>query len=256
MIERYIKPVIVDDLNRKMVFLSGPRQTGKTTFAKHLLHEQGNQVRKRYMNWDATVDRESIIREQFPTDKGLLVLDEIHKYTRWRQVVKGLYDTRGGKIQILVTGSARLDHYRHGGDSLQGRYHFHRLHPLTFAEINGTSQSDLNDLLNLGGFPEPFLLGSERQTKRWSKDYRTRIVRDELNSLEKVNDLNLIEHLTIRLPDLVGSPLSINSIREDLQVSHQSVSRWIQMLENLQHRPLHSAHQRKYLDVADTGDAL
>lgn len=232
-INRYIKSGIVRDLKRKMVFIAGPRQAGKTTFAKELLKETGISVKKKYMNWDAAVDRENIIRERFPIEKGLLVLDEIHKYSRWRQVVKGLYDKRGDELQILVTGSAKLDHYRHGGDSLQGRYHFHRLHPLSLAELASSSTSDLTDLLNYGGFPEPFLMGSERESKRWSKEYRSRLIREDLQDLERVKDIALIESMVLRMPDLVGSPLSINSLREDLQVSHQSVARWITILENL-----------------------
>jgi len=230
---RYVEPVITTDLAQKMVFLAGPRQSGKTTLAKKLLRKLNQDVEKRYLNWDSTEDRERILGERFPAGEGLLVLDEIHKYSRWRQVVKGLYDKRGDHLQIMVTGSARLDHYRHGGDSLQGRYHFHRLHPLSFAEIGGSSQSDLEDLLAFSGFPEPFFLASERETKRWSREYRTRLVTEDLQDLERVKDVALVQQLVLRLPDVVGSPLSLNSLREDLQVAHQTVARWVQILENL-----------------------
>jgi predicted AAA+ superfamily ATPase len=230
---RYIEKAVAKDLKRKMVFVSGPRQSGKTTMAKHLCEATGGDIEKRYVNWDSAEDRENIILERFPTGAGYLVLDEIHKYSRWRQVVKGLYDKRGKELQILVTGSARLDHYRRGGDSLQGRYHFYRLFPLTCAELGQPSVSVLTDLLTYGGFPEPFVLQSEKETRRWSREYRSRVVREDLADLEHVQDVGLIEKLVLRLPDLVGSPLSINALREDLQVSHQSVSRWITMLENL-----------------------
>ena len=133
-LNRYLETPVTADLKKKMVFLSGPRQGGKTTFAKKLLQDEHADP-SRYLNWDSAIDRENIIREQFPAGPGLLVLDEIHKYSRWRQVVKGLFDKRKDEIRILVSGSGRLDYYRHGGDSLQGRYHFYRLHPLTFKEI-------------------------------------------------------------------------------------------------------------------------
>lgn len=232
-LRRYIEKAVIDDVEKKMVFIAGPRQSGKTTLAKHLCVTAGFDINKRYLNWDALKDRESMIKERFPGGPGYLVLDEIHKYSRWRQVVKGLYDKRGSALQILVTGSARLDYYRRGGDSLQGRYHFYRLLPLTFAELNVSSASGVKDLLRYGGFPEPFLLQSDRETRRWSREYRTRVIREDLADLENVKDLGMIEHLVLRLPDLVGSPLSINALRNDLQVSHQSVSRWITMLENL-----------------------
>jgi len=232
-LHRYIEKDVSDDLTRKMVFVGGPRQTGKTTMAKRLCYEAGFDVKRRYLNWDAAEDRENIIIERFPTGPGYLVLDEIHKYSRWRQVIKGLYDKRGDELLILVTGSARLDYYRRGGDSLQGRYHFFRLFPFTYAELAMPGASTVKDLLIYGGFPEPFMLQSERQTKRWSREYRSRIVREDLADLENVQDLGIIEKMVLRLPELVCSPLSINALREDLQVSHQSVSRWIRMLENL-----------------------
>ena len=232
-LSRYIETPVRNDLNRKMVFVAGPRQSGKTTLAKHLCKQERVDIGRRYLNWDAPEDREHIIRERFPTGDGLLVLDEIHKYSRWRQVVKGLYDKRGTELRILVTGSARLDYYRRGGDSLQGRYHFYRLLPLSCAELSTPSLSTIHDLLNYGGFPEPFFLQSEKETRRWSREYRSRVVLGDLKDLEKVQDAGIIEKMVLRLPELVGSPLSLNSLREDLQVSHQSISRWIGMLENL-----------------------
>ncbi len=161
-------------------------------------------------------------------------LDEVHKYSRWRQVVKGLYDKHGGELKIVMTGNARLDYYGKGGDSLQGRYHFYRLVPLTFGELgNSGFAASLEVLMAFGGFSEPFSLKSETQTRRWSREYRSRVVAGDLADLENIKDVGVVEHLALRLPDPVGSPLSLNAQREDLQVSHQSVSRWMQMLENL-----------------------
>ena len=148
-------------------------------------------------------------------------------------MVKGLFDKRHDKLKIIVTGSGRLDYYRYSGDSLQGRYHFYHLHPFSFNEIKEISASPINDLLTFGGFPEPFLLRSEREARRWSREYRTRVIYEDLNSLENVKDVSSLEHLALRLPELVGSPLSINAIREDLQVSHQTVKRWLDMFENI-----------------------
>ncbi len=230
---RYLESVVSDDLQKKMVFLAGPRQSGKTTIAKKLLQKARQDIKTRYLNWDFGEDREKIIESRFPAGEGMLVLDEIHKYSRWRQIVKGLYDKRGEHLRIMVTGSARLDHYRYGGDSLQGRYHFYRLHPLSFAEIEGTSSGDLENLLNYGGFPEPFFMASEKETRRWSREYRTRLVVEDLQDLETVKDIALVQQLVLRLPELVGAPLSLNSLREDLQVAHQTVARWVQILENL-----------------------
>lgn len=230
---RYLEKSVLEDLKAKMVFIGGPRQAGKTSLAKNLLKNFDQDAKSWYLNWDALEDRERIIKETFPAGKGMLALDEIHKYRRWRQTVKGLYDKRGEDLKILVTGSAKLDYYRRGGDSLQGRYHYYHMFPFTLSELAEPKLSTLKDLLKYGGFPEPFLMASEKESRRWSREYRFHMVREDLRDLERLQDIDSIEKMVYRLPELVGSPLSLNSLREDLQVSHQSVSRWMSMLENL-----------------------
>jgi predicted AAA+ superfamily ATPase len=231
--ERYLESAIIQDLNDKMVFLGGPRQCGKTTLSKRLLGQRGRLGPEFYRSWDVHEDRQTIMNGLLPSSAGLVVFDEIHKYLRWRNLIKGIYDKNNERYQFLVTGSARLDLYRRGGDSLQGRYHYLRLHPLSFAEIGGSSQDDLKSLMTLGGFPEPFYSSSELKAKRWSKEYRTRLVREDLPQLERVSELALVERLALQLPKLVGSPLSLNSLREDLGVSQPTVSRWVDILERL-----------------------
>lgn len=223
---RYLKSQVVQDLARKMVFVAGPRQVGKTTLANEILNDPSG-----YLSWDITADRERILRQELPA-VDLLVLDEIHKYRSWRNYLKGLYDCKRWP-RILVTGSARLDLYGHGGDSLQGRYHLLRLFPLSCAELGLRSAEELGELLNLGGFPEPFFGSSEVQARRWSQEYRRRLLEEDLRSLEDVRDLGKIELLALRLPELVGSPLSINALREDLQVAHKTLSSWLDILERL-----------------------
>jgi hypothetical protein len=224
---RYLAGQIEQDLKRKMVFVSGPRQVGKTTLARSLPG-----ARDGYLNWDVAEHRERILRRELPS-AALWVFDEIHKYRAWRGLLKGLFDARREGQRILVTGSARLDFYRRGGDSLQGRYHMLRLHPLSVREAGIDSPGGFHDLLRLGGFPEPFFGGTEREARRWSREYRTRLIREEVASLERVQDLGTLELLTMRLPDLVGSPLSLNALREDLQISHKTVASWIAVLERL-----------------------
>ncbi len=222
---RYLTSQVEKDLKRKMVFIGGPRQVGKTTLAKQLLRKQTG-----YLNWDVAADRSRILEGRLPTS-SLLVFDEVHKYRKWRNYMKGLYDSKPAEQRILVTGSARLDYYRFGGDSLQGRYHYLRLHPLSVAEIGMRTSAEFAQLLKLGGFPEPFLSGSETEAKRWSREYRSRLVREEISSVEQVIDLGSLELLVARLPALVGSPLSINALSEDLQISHKTIAKWIKILE-------------------------
>lgn len=228
--ERYLSTQVRSDLARKMVFVAGPRQVGKTTMSRAIPGPDG--APGAYLNWDVAAHRERLLRGRLP-DAGLWVLDEIHKHRGWRNMLKGLSDGRRPGQRILVTGSARLDACRRGGDSLQGRYHLLRMCPYSAAELGLQSQAELADLLALGGFPEPWHGGSAREAKRWSREYRSRLVRDEVRDLEDVTDLGALELLAMTLPERVGSPLSVNALREDLQVAHETVARWVDILERL-----------------------
>ncbi len=224
---RYLHTQVASDLDEKMVFLGGPRQVGKTTLAKTLLAEPSG-----YLNWDIPAQRARILKRELP-DTDMWVFDELHKNRRWHNFLKGVFDEFGDERRILVTGSARLDLYRYGGDSLQGRYHYLRLHPLSVAELGSTAPSDIEALFTLGGFPEPFLRGSAAAARRWSVEYRNRLIREEVASLESVRDLGAMEQLMLALPERVGSPLSRNSLREDLELNHQTVTRWLDIFERL-----------------------
>lgn len=224
---RYLRPQVEKDLRAKMVFVAGPRQVGKTTLSRGLPG-----AKKGYLNWDVAEHRERILKRELPPSP-LWVFDEIHKYRLWRNYLKGIFDARRRGQRILVTGSARLDIYRSGGESLQGRYHLLRLHPLSVAELGIGDAGGLRDLLTLGGFPEPLFGGSEVEARRWSRGYRNLLVREEVASLERILDLGTLELLVLSLPERVGSPLSINALREDLGVAHRTVANWLDVLERL-----------------------
>ena len=172
--------------------------------------------------------------QEFPAQQHLLIFDEIHKYKRWRNWLKGIYDKSRSSRQYLITGSARLDLYRRGGDALTGRYHFHQLHPLSLREVDrGCHASATDNLLRFGGFPEPFFAGSETRARRWRLERQEQVLRDDLRDLERVEETALLALLAGRLPELVGSPLSINALREDLQVAHVTAQKWLHILEKL-----------------------
>ena len=224
--DRYLQAQISDDLAHKMVFLGGPRQVGKTSLARRLLPDPACEL-----NYDVAAQRAAILQRHMPAG-NFWFFDEIHKYRNWRNDLKGLFDGSRGQHRILVTGSARLDLYRFGGDSLQGRYFYRRLHPFSVAELGGHNDA-LPTLLALGGFPEPLHKGSQQFARRWALAYRERLIREEVTALENVSDLGKLELLALTLPSRVGSPLSLNSLREDLQVSQPTVARWVDVLERV-----------------------
>ncbi len=232
---RYIEPVILEDLEDRMVFLGGPRQVGKTTLSFHLLVD-GDEEHPAYLNWDIIPHKQRLLKGELPGGEPLVIIDEIHKYKEWRNLVKGFYDLYKRKKKILITGSAKLDHYRRGGDSMRGRYHYHRLHPFSLDELHmKPTKSDVEHLLEFGGFPEPFLKSNTRFWKRWQRERQTRIIQEDLINLETVKKISQLDLLMHHLPDRVGSPLSINAIKQDLSVAFETAERWIQILENLYH---------------------
>ncbi len=233
-IARYITSLVKEDLQNKMVFIGGPRQVGKTTFSLSLLGQNVNEKHGAYLNWDNPKVRQSLLKGELPGSEPLIILDEIHKFARWRNLVKGFYDINKRDKSFLVTGSARLDYYSKGGDSLQGRYHYYRLHPFSLSEIfSHPSPQDIDQLFRLGGFPEPFLRGEERFRRRWQRERLQRVLYEDIRDLEQVKELSLLELLAEELPNKVGSPLSIKNLKEGLQVAHETVARWIQIFERM-----------------------
>jgi predicted AAA+ superfamily ATPase len=231
---RYLRSSVAEALKKKMVLIGGPRQVGKTTFALGFLGPGAEAAHPAYLNWDHPSVPPRLRRAELPPGEPLLLLDEIHKYARWRNLLKGIYDTEKSRRRIIVTGSARLDYYRKGGDSLAGRYRYFRLHPFSLRELSARpSRSDLDALLRFGGFPEPLFAQNEAEHRIWRRDRVSRVVREDLRDLEQVREISLIEHLVDLLPSKVGSPLSVKSLREDLQIDHKTAERWLQILENL-----------------------
>jgi uncharacterized protein len=230
---RYLYPYIKEDISSKMIFLGGPRQVGKTTLAVCFLKPPRAQ-RPNYLNWDILVDKKIIKAGTLDSNSKIIVLDEIHKFIRWRNLVKGFYDEHFPRKNFIVTGSARLDYFNRGGDSLHGRYHYYRLAPFSVMELSSKpTQKDLEQLLEFGGFPEPLFRGSKTFWRRWQLERMQRIIQEDIRDLEKVRELSLMELLLDLLPARVGSPLSVNSLREDLEVSQQTVQRWLSIFDNM-----------------------
>lgn len=230
---RYITPHILDDLKRKMVFVGGPRQVGKTTLAKAVL--SSNYPDGRYFNWDFDEDRQDILRKRWSTDNPLLIFDELHKFPKWKGWIKGIYDVSHDLHSFLITGSARLDVYRRGGDSLLGRYHYWRLHPFTLDEIpKGISPKDaFKRLMTLGGFPEPFLDGDERIARRWRRERFDRVLREDVRDLEPVRNIQLLSIFLDLLRHRVGGLVVMSNLAGDLEISPKTAKAWLETLERM-----------------------
>jgi uncharacterized protein len=230
--KRYITKYIQEDLYKKIILLTGPRQTGKTTLSKML----GNDFD--YFNYDNVDDRLGLQERSWDRSKSLVIFDELHKLKNWKSWLKGIYDKEGIPPSILVTGSARLDTYKKVDDSLAGRFFQFRLHPLDLKEIHNYLRPDdleleLDKILSLGGFPEPFLNGTSRFYNRWKKSHLDIILKQDLIDLENVQQISQVETLIQLLKYRVGSPISYSALAQNLQCSDKTVKRWLTILENM-----------------------
>ncbi|PIV06456.1 MAG: hypothetical protein CO013_09975 [Syntrophobacterales bacterium CG_4_8_14_3_um_filter_58_8] len=243
--------------DKEMVFLTGPRQAGKTTLATIIAKGFANSL---YFNWDIPAQRSRLLQnpsffeevERKDASLPLIVFDEIHKYRDWKNYLKGVYDGSRNEYRFLVSGSGRLDIYQKGGDSLAGRYLLFHLFPFTLAElgsvrrpyedfaadpfsINDSAGAALRDtweaLGTFSGFPEPFIAARAATYARWSNTYARQLIREDIRDLTDVRSVTAMETLFHLLPSRVGSPLSVSGMARDLQVSPVSVRNWLDLFE-------------------------
>lgn len=243
--------------DKSMIFLTGPRQSGKTTLAHLISHSFANKL---YFNWDIAYHRTRLMKnptffeeiERKDSSTPLIVFDEIHKYHDWKNYLKGVYDQFHDRYQFLVSGSGRLDVYQKGGDSLAGRYFLFHLWPFTIAELgcrNPTMEEFLSDPLRISmdrsdelkekwerlstfsGFPEPYLANRMTTYRRWSNTYSQQLIREDIRDLTGIKSVGDMETLYFLLPTKVGSPISVPSFARDLRVSYNSVRSWLSVFE-------------------------
>ncbi|MDR3490488.1 MAG: ATP-binding protein [Gammaproteobacteria bacterium] len=222
---------IINDLSKKMVFLVGPRQVGKTYVAKQIAKEFEKSV---YLNYDNLEDKKIIEAQSWLESTDLLILDELHKMPAWKNYLKGLYDTKTKQLQILVTGSARLDIFDKIGDSLAGRYFLHRLLPLSPAELHQLGKPvEIETLLTRGGFPEPYLAENDLEANRWRLQYSNSILATDVFEFDQVQNIKALKTIFELLRTKIGSPISYQSLSEDVAISPNTVKKYIEILEAL-----------------------
>lgn len=239
--QRYLDGQAAADLARKTVFLTGPRQVGKTSLSRLLMQSRDAQ----YLNYDVAADRAVIERQSWSASTALLVLDEIHKMPSWKSWLKGVIDGKPAGQQLLVTGSARMDTFRQSGDSLAGRYFALRLHPLSVREwcehapleLHGnrapTPEEALARLLARGGFPEPMLDPDAVQADRWRRPYLEGLIREDVMEFSRIHEITALRLFVELLRERVGSPLSLASMARDLAVSPPTLKRYLDILQAL-----------------------
>lgn len=240
--------------NDQMAFIAGPRQVGKTTLVKELLKSHAENI---YLNWDIPADRHKILSffEQSTSfvnldvkalKKPIIAFDEIHKFKNWKNFLKGFYDLYKDDLNIIVTGSAKLNIYKKGGDSLMGRYFLYRMHPLTVAEILGKSRGlemiqapnlfsteAMNRLLDFGGFPAPYIKADKQFFNQWQKLRWEQLFKEDIRELSRIYDIAQMEMMAMLLTEQVGQLLNYSNLANKVQVSVNTIKNWIHILEQI-----------------------
>jgi len=228
---RYLAKLVQTDLQKKLVFLAGPRQVGKSTLAKQL-----GISKNCYLDWDIPADRKIVRDIGWPKDQGVVVLDELHKYPKWKGLLKGVIDEFQNDPPLLVTGSVRLETFRKGGDALTGRTYLYRLHPIDPLEAchyfgEKSVSSATSRLLQTGGFPEAFL--NKKEAARLREDRLQVVVREDLRDLSNISELRGMQLLVDLLRERVGGGINYSNLAADIGVSPPTVKKWIELLERL-----------------------
>ena len=256
--KRVYENIVLEQLThyKQMVFLAGPRQVGKTTIGKAIASDKTRFV---YLNWDDVSDRNLILEGQqavaekyaiteISDQKPLVLFDEIHKYVHWKNFIKGFFDKYNELVKIIVTGSAKLNIYKHGGDSMMGRYFLYQIHPLTIAEIvrpifteqiisppQLINPEDFKRLLDYGGFPEPYLNSNTRFSNRWRQRWEQQLFREDLRELSKVHEVVLLENLAKLIQLQVGQLTTYHELGKKIQVSEHTIKNWLNILSSVYH---------------------
>lgn len=258
MIERTTLPLLTETIEtyNKMAFLSGPRQVGKTTLAQDYRTHFKQSL---YFLWDNILNQKKLLKDPYffqkenrdPKKPFLVVFDEIHKYARWKNYLKGAYDEFKDQFRFLVTGSGRLEMFKKGGDSLLGRYFSVPLFPLSLGELSlkrptldqfksmlsdvpvapVDAQSKYQRMFATSGFPEPFLRGTIDFYNRWFQERKSLLLREDIRGMANIKELSLLEMLSHLIPERIGSPLSINALKEDVGVAFETVRDWLDLLD-------------------------
>ncbi len=237
--------------HRQMALVSGPRQVGKTTTCR--LRASA------YVNWDDLDDRELILAgpgrlvdvlglDRLSETVPMVLFDELHKFPRWKQFLKGFFDTHADRVRIAVTGSSRMTVFRRGGDSLMGRYFPYRMHPFSIAETivrelpdperivrppRSVDAQEFDALWLHGGYPEPFLKRDARFSRRWQSLRLQQLVKEDVRDFTQVQHLDQLEIMVRMLIDRSARQLVYGNLARQVRVSVDTARRWVAALCDL-----------------------
>ncbi len=243
----------------QMIAITGLRRVGKTTLMRKIIDDElkrGFDPKSiMYFSFDEFKDVEvrEVIREyedltqrRIQDGKYLLLLDEIQKLSDWENQIKGVYDTFGKNVKIILSGSESLFIKNRSKETLAGRIFMFEVEPLSFKEFLyfkgvdfepiGVYEGELLTLFNeftlTLGFPEMVGISEKRIIERYVKESIVeRVVYKDIQKLFGIKDVSVIESLLNILMDEPGQILEMSGLASELNISRQTLSNYMTYLE-------------------------
>jgi uncharacterized protein len=227
MIKRNIEPVLVDLAGRyPVVTITGPRQSGKTTLCRKVFPAL------KYVNLEAPDTRMYASEDPrgfLAANSGGVILDEIQRTPDLLSYIQTIVDENNRPGQFVLTGSQQFEVMNTICQSLAGRTALLKLMPFSISELSQTPPFDIDRLMMTGFYPR--IHDQQLYPSQALGDYLETYVERDLRQLALLKDLSLFEKFLKLCAGRVGQLLNLQSLGNDVGVSHSTARAWLTLLE-------------------------
>ena len=243
---QYIKREIEDSIRKnlisnKVVIIFGPRRVGKTVLLNQILNSTDEEyilLNGEDMEHQAILKNRSIANyTRLLGKKKLLIIDEAQVIPEVGQNLKLMIDSISG-LRIIATGSSAFDLNNKMGEPLVGRKIEFNLFPLSQQELSReedylTTRSKLEERLIFGSYPELEKMTNQEDKVYYLKDLVNSYLLKDIIAFEGIKKRDKIVQLLKVIAFRVGSEISLESIGNDLQISKNTVDKYLDLLSKV-----------------------
>ncbi len=214
-----------------VVLVTGPRQSGKTTFLQHSLKEYN------YVTFD-----DILLRNLAESDPVLflktyappLILDEIQYIPSLLSHIKMIVDADRRKYgQYVLTGSQIFPLMKGVSESLAGRIAIFQLFPLSWKELHSLNLLDEKTVLEnmLKGFYPEFQVQPNLNPKFWHSAYLSTYLERDLRLMRNIQNLGQFQQFLVLLAARAGQILNLSEVGKECGISQTTAKDWLTLLQ-------------------------
>ena len=246
---RWLSKNLINALDyRRVVVVSGARQTGKTT-----LTEQLKVPGIEFYTLDDTDLLDLALRDPkgfVQTQAKTLIIDEIQKAPKLISEIKRIVDKNNRNGQFLLTGSVNLQTMPSATESLAGRVKNIKLRPFANGEIlrkkpvflerafnsdfpvsiHGYDKRAIFDLAFRGGYPEAVRIKNCNERREWHKDYLKTLIDYDLTDIANIRRKEALEEMLPVLAAWSGKFMDMNTIGSSLSLTRPTLESYVNWL--------------------------